>query len=380
MQITPVKLVRGLYNYATVYCENAEQSAIDQIQTLCDDPDFESSKICIMPDVHAGAGCTIGTTMTIRDKVVPNMVGVDIGCGMLTAKIPGLTKDNFSLAQFDHVVHTSIPSGQDVRYNQHTFASECKIDHLIAEIDKKHLRRGYLSIGTLGGGNHFIEVDIDTVGNGYVVIHTGSRNLGLMVAKYWQDVAAKEHPNKHQDLAYLEGNAFDEYIHDMKIMQTFAELNRRAILDRIADKMGFGSTFQSFQTIHNYIDMDTWDDTGTLMLRKGAVSAKKDQRLLIPLNMRDGSLICSGKGNDSWNQSAPHGAGRCMSRRDAKKNLTMDEFRSSMDGIYTTTVCEDTIDEAPMAYKPSEDIINAIHDTVDIIDVIKPIYNFKAKE
>lgn len=323
-----------------------------------------------MPDVHAGAGCTIGTTMTIRDKIVPNLVGVDIGCGMEVIRIK---ETHIELQKLDKLIYQRIPSGFQVREKTHRYFDNINLKELCCY---KHVDplRAEKSLGSLGGGNHFIEADQDDEGNIYMVVHSGSRHLGLEVANYYQEEGFKSlggSSNIPKQLAYVSGELFDRYIHDMKIIQEYAELNRRAMMDEIINGMKL-HVVEQFTTIHNYID------TEAMILRKGAVSAKKGEKLLIPINMRDGSLICVGRGNDDWNQSAPHGAGRLMSRAAAKSTFTVSEFKNQMSGIYTTSVNRATLDECPMAYKGMDDIVNNIGDTVDITHIIKPIYNFKA--
>ena len=323
-----------------------------------------------MPDIHAGAGCTIGTTMTIRDKIVPNLVGVDIGCGMEVIKIK---ETHIELQKLDKLIYQRIPSGFQVREKTHRYFDKINLKELYCY---KHVDplRAEKSLGSLGGGNHFIEADQDDEGNIYIVVHSGSRHLGLEVANYYQEEGCKslnDSTSIPKQLAYVSGELFDRYIHDMKIIQEFAELNRRAMMDEIINGMKL-HVAEQFTTIHNYID------TEAMILRKGAVSAKKGEKLLIPINMRDGSLICVGRGNDDWNQSAPHGAGRLMSRAAAKSTFTVSEFKNQMSGVYTTSVNKGTLDECPMAYKGMDDIVNNIGDTVDITCVIKPIYNFKA--
>lgn len=380
-----------------IFAETFEYEAYEQIKRLANYEAYKDSIIRIMPDSHAGKGCTVGTTMTITDKVTPNLVGVDIGCGMLAVEL----KDNYiDCEKLDSVINEKVPNGFNVHERQ---KSTFDFDGLLC---KKHvdLERALLSIGSLGGGNHFIEVDYSEKNNKYwLVIHSGSRKLGGDVCKYYQDLAFQSanemgkikrelinrlkaegrekdieseikklnKPSSDKELAHLSGNDFSSYLNDMEIVQRFAVLNRKTIADIIIKEMGFREESR-FETIHNYIDFNR------MILRKGAVSAEKGQILLIPINMRDGSLICIGKGNEDWNYSAPHGAGRLMSRAKAKELLSMDEFADSMNGIYTTSVNESTIDEAPQAYKSMEEIKNAITDTVDIIDTIKPIYNFKA--
>ncbi|MCR5290983.1 MAG: RtcB family protein [Treponema sp.] len=403
--------VKGKYNTAKVYTDVVDEKSLQQIKTLCDQEFTSGAKIRLMPDVHAGAGCTIGTTMTIKDKIVPNLVGVDIGCGMETLMIH---KDsdaarNFDPAQLDMIIRKNIPCGFDIRKFAHQYVDEVEWDN-IKGIYNKH--RAQLSLGTLGGGNHFIEADRDEEGNLYIVVHSGSRHAGLEIAEYYQEMAWKQLNGKTKadvdvmisqlkvegreteieakrvemnaqiktqipkDLAYVSGYLFDDYINDMRIMQHFAMLNRMAMINTISIGLHLkkDEIVDQFTTIHNYID------TENMILRKGAVSAQKGEKLLIPINMRDGSLICIGKGNEDWNCSSPHGAGRVMSRNKAKKELSMEEFKAEMSGIYSTTVTKETLDEAPMAYKTMDDIVANIGPTADIVNVIKPIYNFKAAE
>ena len=400
-----MKDVVGKYNTAKIFTDVVDEASIEQVKMLLDQPFTKDSKIRMMPDIHAGAGCTIGTTMTITDKVVPNLVGVDIGCGMLCVE---LGKVDLDLEKLDKVIREHIPSGFGVRSEAHAYNRNLNLDELFCR-DSVDMGRAKLSLGTLGGGNHFIEVDKDDKGNLYLVIHTGSRHLGVEVCEYYQNFAynslkgwwmlkrdalidaLKEAGRENEistelsklgkfdiskDLAYCEGEIFDRYIHDMQIVQKYAMWNRLAIADIIMQYMDLGWWFMrdEFQTIHNYIDTDN------MILRKGAVSAQKGEKLLIPINMRDGSLICVGKGNPDWNYSAPHGAGRLFGRMAAKTRFTIDEYEDSMEGIYTTSINFDTLDECPMAYKSMDDIVNNITDTVDILKVIKPIYNFKAGE
>ena len=397
--------IKGKFNTALCFTDTVEGSAYEQIKTVCDIEDFASSKIRIMPDVHAGVGCTIGTTMTLSNKVVPNMVGVDIGCGMYTVE---LGKVELDLEAFDSVAHT-IPCGKavwEVRLERFDLQ---ELRCFRALKDSRRLER---SIGTLGGGNHFIEIDTDPEGNKYLVIHSGSRNLGTQVAEHYQGLAidlamgkdeyfkrreeiirtykAEGRKNEIQDtlkrmakefeaseptiprsLCYLYGSYMEDYIHDIDICQRFAVRNREKMAEILLDGMGL-TAVDSFQTIHNYIDVES------MILRKGSVSAKAGEKLLIPINMRDGSLICVGKGNPDWNFSAPHGAGRLMSRTDAFERLTMAEYEAQMSGIYTTCVNTSTLDESPMAYKSMEHIVEHITPTAQIVAHIKPIYNFKA--
>lgn len=360
--------VKGKYNIAKVFIDDLEEKARLQIQELCDQKFCAESIIRIMPDVHAGKGCTIGTTMTIQDKIVPNLVGVDIGCGLQVVK---LKEKSINLDILDKIIHKLIPAGFNIRKKEHEYVEYIKIENLRC---KKHvdLKRAYLSVGTLGGGNHFIEVNKDKVGNLYLVVHSGSRHLGKQVAEYYQKLAwQKKKENIKKDLAYVEGEDFADYLHDMKTTQHYAVYNRKAIIDEIINSMNL-TIVEEFTTIHNYIDMKT------MILRKGAISAQQGEKLIIPINMRDGSIIAVGKGNQEWNYSAPHGAGRVMSRRQAKKTLSMKDFQKSMQGIYSTSIKSSTLDEAPMVYKPIKEIINNIRETVEIIDIIRPIYNFKA--
>lgn len=403
--------IEGKHNTALCYCDEIEEAAAEQIRSVCDQEAFQGRKIRIMPDVHAGRGCTIGTTMTIRDKVVPAMVGVDIGCGMETVRIRERDAD---FARLDALIHAEIPSGREIREACPALDHETDLE-AVRDLENlrcskaANLERARRSIGTLGGGNHFIEVDRGEDGALWLVIHSGSRHLGVEVAAYYQEEGRKalwggaryqmaqliadlkaqgrfreiqpaleELKKEHAlqmppDLAYVEGKLFDDYLHDMGIVQRFAALNRRTMAARILRGMGWTAE-ESFHTIHNYIDLDS------MILRKGAVSAKAGEKLLIPVNMRDGSLIGVGKGNEDWNCSAPHGAGRLMSRKQAFAALSMEEYKAEMRGIYSTSVTPDTLDESPMAYKPITAITARIGPAVEIIEQIKPVYNFKAAE
>jgi len=395
--------LEGKYNTAKVFTDVVDEVSISQVLLLLNQEFVQGCKIRMMPDIHAGAGCTIGTTMTISDKIVPNLVGVDIGCGMETVKIK---EKHIELQKLDKSIYEKIPSGFNVREKTHKYFDKINLEDLYCykEINRDRAEK---SLGTLGGGNHFIEADKDKEGNIYIVVHSGSRHLGLEVANYYQEEGYKvlngaskqdietliaelkeqgrekeiqksiaalkkvKRTNIPKTLAYVSGDLFQQYIHDMKIVQRYAELNRQAMMDEIIKGMKL-HVIEQFTTIHNYIDTDA------MILRKGSVSAKMGEKLLIPINMRDGSLICIGKGNADWNQSAPHGAGRLMSRSQAKESFTVSEFKKQMDGIYTTSVNKDTLDECPMAYKGMDDIVNNIGDTVEVVQVIKPIYNFKA--
>lgn len=369
-------IIEGRANVAKVFTNHLEEAALEQIKLLCDQEFTKDSKIRIMPDVHAGAGCTIGTTMTIKDKIVPNLVGVDIGCGMETVK---LKNKQIELEKLDKYIHEKIPAGHKIRETSHDFADEIDLNELRCLKDGKiNTKRAINSIGTLGGGNHFIEVNKDEENQYYLVIHSGSRHLGLEVAGYYQEQAFQQLEEEQKKeiprtLAYVKGTLLEDYLHDMKIVQRFAMLNRKAMVQEIVKGMKF-KVMEQFTTIHNYIDTDE------MILRKGAVSAKKGELLLIPINMRDGSLLCIGKGNEDWNQSAPHGAGRLMSRKEAKNSFTVSEFKKQMKHIYTTSVNAETLDECPMAYKNMEEIISQIKETAQIVKVLKPVYNFKASE
>lgn len=392
-----------------IFTDNIEPEALDQVYTLVKQPAFEGCKVRIMPDVHAGKGCVIGFTADLGDKVIPNIVGVDIGCGMLTVALGDVPID---LEALDKAIRKRVPSGRNVHDGRVVNFPE--IMDLYCYRELKDTRRLERSIGTLGGGNHFIEVDVDSEGGKYLVIHSGSRNLGKQVAEYYQNLAVeimsgkdklyekqealiaeykaagrrneiqkaikelhrKFNPNPLEipkDLCYLTGKYRDMYLHDMKICQLFAEVNRVEMAKAILKEMRLNHR-GFFETIHNYIDLDT------NIVRKGAIAANKGQSVLIPLNMRDGCILGIGKGNEDWNCSAPHGAGRLMSRSKAKEVVDLEEYKKSMDGIYTTSVDVSTIDEAPQVYKPMEEIVDKISDTVEIVDILKPIYNYKASE
>lgn len=367
--------LKGKYNEAKIFTDVVDEASISQVMLLLNQEFVAGSRIRLMPDIHAGAGCTIGTTTTIKDKIVPNLVGVDIGCGMEVIRVK---EKRMELQKLDKLIYEKIPSGFSIREKAHRYFDNINLEELYC-YPRIDVRRAEKSLGTLGGGNHFIEADKDEEGNLYVVVHSGSRHLGLEVANYYQEEGYKsvngsteqKRTNIPRQLAYVSGDLFRQYIHDMKIIQEYAMLNRQAMMDEIVKGMKL-HVEEQFTTIHNYIDTDA------MILRKGAVSAREGEKLLIPINMRDGSLICTGKGNDDWNQSAPHGAGRLMSRSAAKENFTVSEFKKQMSGIYTTSVSKDTLDECPMAYKGMDDIVNNIGDTVRIDRVIKPVYNFKA--
>lgn len=394
--------LRGEFATAKVFTDVVDNKSISQVVNLLNQPYAAGSRVRMMPDIHAGAGCTIGTTMTISDKVCPNLVGVDIGCGMETICIK---EKQLDLPKLDKLIHHSIPSGFSIRETPHHFAKKIDLSklHCAKSVD---LKRAYKSIGTLGGGNHFIEANKDDDGNIYIVIHSGSRHLGVEIAKYYQEAAhqlaatynkdkmkvviqelkasgrqkeiqkilqqmKKRNPLVPKELDYVEGKLLEQYLHDMAIAQSFANWNRLAMMETIICGLEL-QVVHRFTTIHNYIDIEN------KILRKGAVSAQDGETLLIPINMRDGSLICVGKGNQDWNYSAPHGAGRLMSRNEAKETFTVSEFQKQMESVYTTSVGKDTLDECPMAYKSMESIVKNIEPTVLITAIIKPIYNFKA--
>lgn len=356
--------VKGFYTTAKIFSDNVDPKAIEQIKNLCDQEFVKESKIRVMSDVHVGVGCTIGTTMTIKDKVVPNLVGVDIGCGLEVVK---LKEKEIDFQSLDTLIYNQIPSGFKIRNTHHKFNEYINLNKLRCK-KLVNIERAELSIGTLGGGNHFIEVNRDSSGSLYLVVHSGSRHIGHEVASLYQKKASKE---TKDPLSYLEGREFDDYIHDMKIIQEFANLNRKAIVYEIVESLGL-TVVEQFTTIHNYID------TNQNVLRKGAVSAQKGEKLIIPLNMRDGSLICTGKGNREWNYSAPHGAGRLLSRTAAKKELDLSQYKKMMKDIFTTSVNKATLDESPLAYRLFTEIVENIKDTVDIVERIIPLYNFKA--
>ncbi|WP_407695394.1 RtcB family protein [Selenomonas massiliensis] len=397
--------IRGRCGVAIAYAKVIEDEAVEQIRRMCDYEFTEGASIRIMPDVHWGKGCTIGTTMTVWDKVVPNLVGVDIGCGMYTVD---LGKGEIDLARFDEAAHF-VPSGRNLWDGRQERFDLTELRCYRALKDTKRIAR---SLGTLGGGNHFIEIDRSADGTNYLVIHTGSRNLGKQVAEYYQNIAIDLSHGKDElfrardelirrykaegrrselqeaikalnrdfkaraaeipaDLAFLFGSYLEDYLHDIEICQNFARRNREVIARVLLERAGL-TAGEAFHTVHNYIATDE------RILRKGAIAAHAGERVLIPINMRDGSILAVGRGDPDWNWSAPHGAGRLMSRTAAKERLSMEEFRETMADVYTTAVNENTLDEAPMAYKSLADIIDVIEDSVDVIEVLKPIYNFKA--
>lgn len=392
-------LVEGKHNKAKIFTDVVEEAALEQVKELCNTKIFSGSKIRMMADIHAGKGCTIGTTMTITDKVVPEHVGIDIGCGLLTLE---LDESELDLERLDRVINNLIPNGSH-NYKRARFSSTNSSDKYIMKgLSQDRMDK---ALGTLGGGNHMIEVARDEQGKLYMYIHTGSRYVGARVANHYQKLSEiaykpadiqqvienlkgqgkhqlieteiqklRERNAQHKKLGgYLEGQEMQDYLHDLGLAQTFAKENRECIAYTIVDTMGL-NVVGSFDTVHNYIDLDR------MILRKGAVSANKGERLIIPINMRDGAIIAVGKGNEDWNYSAPHGAGRVLSRRKARENLDLETFQEQMSNVWTTSVSEETLDEAPDAYKRKEDIVNNIGDTVEITHHLKPIYNFKAKE
>lgn len=398
-------IIQGKVASAVVYADVIEQEAIDQIRRMCDYDFTQGSVIRIMPDVHAGKGCTIGTTMTIRDKAVPNVVGVDIGCGMYTIR---LNEREMDFAQLDEAAH-EVPSGMKVWDGRRESFDLESLRCFRALKDTRRLQR---SLGTLGGGNHFIEIDRASDGALYLVIHSGSRNLGKQVAEHYQHLAVELNQGRDvyfqkrdaiiaeykaagrrneiqaalnelrwdrkeatipEDLCYVYGEYLADYLHDVEICQRFARRNRELIAEILLARSGLTGG-EAFHTVHNYID------TREMILRKGAIAAHRGEKVLIPINMRDGSILAIGRGNPDWNNSAPHGAGRRMSRTAARQTLDMAAFESTMQGVYTTSVCPATLDEAPMAYKSLEEILGVVRETVDVVDIMKPIYNFKAAD
>lgn len=362
--------IHNSINSAIVYADAIDPGAEGLIRALCGNPISKDSKIRIMPDVHAGKGCAVGTTMTISDCVAPGLVGVDIGCGMTVLKVSGKKPE---MQKLDKVVREMIPAGREIRMKAHRFADQINLEDLLCF---RHIQeeKALRSIGSLGGGNHFIELDCSDDGSYWLIIHSGSRHLGAEVAGYYQKAAFDCCPQGTlYELAYATGDLMVSYLHDIIIVQDYAEMSRQAIAADIVKGMKW-NVEDTFSTIHNYIDVED------MLLRKGAVSAKQGERLIIPMNMRDGCLLCIGKGNPEWNESAPHGAGRLMNRAEAKQSFTLSQFKKEMKGIYTTSVGHDTLDESPMAYKPMDSILSQIGATVEVVEQIRPVYNFKAGE
>lgn len=395
-----MKTIKGKYNEAKIFTDVVEETALQQVKKMCDLEFLKDSKIRMMPDIHAGKGCTIGTTMAVKDKVAPDHVGVDIGCGLLTLQ---LDEAELDLEKLDKTINELVPSGNH-NYKEARYSPLIPANQYImkSHLSQKRMER---ALGTLGGGNHMIEVSRDEQGKLYLYIHTGSRYTGARVANHYQKLSETiykpsdikqvienlkrqgEHRSIESEVkklrgrnvqhkksgGYLEGREMQNYLHDLGLAQSFAKENRECIAHTIVDAMGL-TVVDSFDTIHNYIDLDR------MILRKGAVSANKGEKLIVPINMRDGAIICVGKGNEDWNYSAPHGAGRVLSRRKARENLDLGEFEQQMSDVWTSSVGIETLDEAPGAYKRKEDIVNNIGDTVDIVKHLIPVYNFKAKE
>lgn len=405
--------LRGKYNTAEVFTDIIDNGTISQIIELLNQEFIKDSKVRIMPDCHQGKGCVIGTTISITDKVVPNLVGSDIGCGVLCVE---LGNTDINLEELDNYITNNIPSGFSINQTPLIdYSKELNKLYCINDLNKS-IQFFNQSLGSLGGGNHFIEVDQDDEGTKYLIIHTGSRNLGTQVALYYQNLGyitlnsikkeyeeksnelIKEYKSKDKekelesaltnlaesikyipkipkDLSYIEGDNLQKYLHDMDIVQKYSVKNREIISSKIVEFLNLNyKDLHKFESIHNYIDLEN------SILRKGAISAQKDEDLLIPINMKDGVIIGRGKGNPEWNYSAPHGAGRLLSRSQAKEHINLAEYQDLMKGIYSTSINTSTIDEAPQAYKPIDEIINNIQDTVDIIKIVKPIYNFKSSD
>ena len=396
-------VLEGAYNKAIVYTDIIEETAKKQVEDLCNQPFLKDVKIRMMPDLHAGKGCTVGTTMTVTDKIVPNFVGVDLGCGMICVKLD-VKKEEIDFENLDRVIRSEVPSGMNVRKSAHENANQLPFDRILAPFNEN---RAKLSIGTLGGGNHFIEINEGQDGSIYLVIHSGSRNLGKQIAEHYQKVAitvlsdhreeinarieelkaSGEHdkiketirqirerkPAIPKEMAYVEGENMENYLHDVNIAQKYAAKNRKTMAEVICEDMGW-HVLTEFDTIHNYVDIEN------RIIRKGAISAQAGEVVIIPMNMRDGSLICKGKGNPDWNYSGPHGAGRLMSRSQARKVVKLKDFQETMKDVWSTSVSARTLDESPFAYKKMDDIIKNIGDTVELLEIIKPLYNYKANE
>lgn len=396
-----MKIIKGKYSDAKVFTHNIDEMTVSQIEGFLNEELTKEANVRIMPDCHAGKGAVIGTTMKVTDRVVPNLVGVDIGCGMLCVEIQ---KKDIDFGKLDAAIHALVPSGQAIRSDAHAFNGRIDLDNVLANFSKE---TAIQSLGTLGGGNHFIEMNAAADGRLYLVIHSGSRHLGVKVANYHQKKAIaslstdKEgleamidqlknegrHSEIHaamksykstkpvipNDLAYLQGSLMEDYFNDLKIAQEYAKWNRAAMMQVLIEAMDLKEVGR-IDTVHNYIDLDH------MILRKGAISARKNELVLIPINMRDGSLLAKGKGNDDWNQSGPHGAGRILSRTKAKQLLQLNDFTDTMKDVFTTSVSQDTIDESPFAYKTMQEIIDNTKDTIEIQSILKPLYNFKAAE
>ena len=379
-----MEIIKGASTSAQIFTTNNKDTALDpyaisQLQMICEQESSKGCRIRVMPDVHPGKVGTIGLTMTIGDKIIPNLIGIDIGCGMTLAQIKGRKMEYQKL---DTVIRDCIPSGFHIRKKTHRFAREFDFDILRCA---KHIRtdKAVFSLGSLGSGNHFIEADKDDDGNLYIVIHSGSRHLGKEVTEYYliegQKILKEKGLSVPYEITWLEGALMEDYLHDLQIVQQFASLNREIILNELVKGMKW-KVLDSYECIHNYVDAspETLETFTSPMLRKGAISAKKEEKVIIPINMRDGILLGTGLGNTAWNCSAPHGSGRIMKREDVKQSFTVSSFKSEMKGIYSTCISKDTLDEAPFAYRRLEDISDAIGETVTINRIIRPVYNFKA--
>ena len=356
-------------NTAHIYAASIDVAADGFLRALCASPAAENSRIRVMPDVHGGKGSVVGLTMTITDRIIPGIVGVDISCGLLAVHFA--TK-RIDFQRLDKLIHERIPSGREIRTSPHRFADRIDLDRFQCA---RHIQaeKAALGIGTLGGGNHFIEIDRAPDGSYWLLIHSGSRHLGVEVATHYQNLAHKACPGESYEMSWLAGELMQAYLHDMVLAQEYAEQNRQAMADEIIRGMKWNA-LEQISTVHNYVDMDA------MILRKGAVSAKVGERLVIPMNMRDGCLLCVGKGNAEWNESAPHGAGRLMSRTEAKQSFTLSQYKKAMAGVYSSSVSRETLDESPMAYKPMEAIVDAIGETAEVVDRWESVYNFKAEE
>lgn len=362
--------IENTYNRAIVYADAIDPGAEGLLRSLCGSPLSQGSTIRVMPDVHAGKGCAIGTTMTLQDRVAPGLVGVDIGCGMAVLKVHA---KRLELQKLDKLIRERIPAARSLRERPHQLAEAAALEDLRCA---GHIQRdkALCTVGTLGGGNHFIELDRDGAGAYWLILHSGSRRLGAEVSGFYQEAAFRQcQPGTPYELAWAEGTLMEDYLHDMAIVQRFAELNRSAMAREIVRGMKM-DVEERFSTVHNYIDLDR------MILRKGAVSARAGERLILPMNMRDGCLLCVGRGNPEWNWSAPHGAGRLMSRTEARERFTLSQYKREMQGIYSSSVSRMTLDESPMAYKPMEAILEQISPAVEVIERLQPVYNFKAGE
>lgn len=367
-----MKTVKGKFAGAKIFSDNVEEYAIAQIQMLCDNEIARDSQIRAMPDIHPGKVGTVGLTMTVGARLIPYFLGGDIGCGMSCRVVKAKRVEG---KQLDSVIRERVPSGYGIRKEPHRCQEEAELDALkcAAHINYK---KAVCSIGTLGGGNHFIEVDADEEGKLYLTVHSGSRHLGVEVTEYYQNLAGQNCREKGipHPLSYLEGQQLEDYLYDMRIVQDYAALNRACILDEICRGMKW-KVSEQIETVHNYVG--TLSD-GRKILRKGAVSAGKGEQILVPINMKEGMLLCTGKGNSDWNESAPHGSGRIFRRDQVKEHYTVSDFKKEMKGIYTSCIGKETLDEAPFAYRSMDEIVKATQETMEICRIMKPVYNFKA--